>query len=69
MESGKDKTIQNPNHELDLEFVRQIGGIPNNEESLHDKAFVTEEKANQCFEISSKLFLGSYMDKYKTTKK
>jgi hypothetical protein len=56
MESGKDKTIQNPNHELDLE-------------SLHDMAFVTEEKANQCFEISSKLFLGSYMDKYKTTKK
>lgn len=49
----------NENHELDLELVKQDGGISNNEEPLVNKEFLNEEKAAKCVEASSNLFLNS----------
>lgn len=62
MENGKN--TESLNREMDLDFIREMGGIPNNEESLHEKNFLTKEKADACFGISSKIFLGSYMKEY-----
>ena len=64
----KRELVVNPTHELDLDFVRSHGGIGNSEETLHDKNFITREKAEDCFNLSTKMFLGEYMKDLKSGK-
>jgi|GEM_PF-6761791 len=53
------------NHELDIDFVKQFGGIPNNEVQLVQKQIITNEKLNQCSTLFSELFLEEYSKELK----
>ena len=63
----------NQNHELDLEFVKQIGGIPqvgdNTGGDNTDREFLNSDKAKMCAEAISNLFLDGAMVEFGFKKK